>query len=856
MKDGMEEKLSRANLDAPRRRGRIVSALVGVFLVFVTTRGLVLWWEYDHALTEAQRRADSLANVLGAHLDRTFGSIRSALNQLAATGDRFGGPQAGQDFWLPVLTATLSGLEGIGSLNVLDADGQVIASTNPAMVGRSRRDFYLHKRTKEEPNADIVIGPPARSETIGGLSIPVGHPLRDREGRYIGFLAATFQPERMRAFYETVDTGRRGSISVIHPDGQLVFRAPETRESPGSGSVLSSSIGRGERGFLRAPIEQGGDTYLTAWRRLADPPLTVTVSVAQEDALADWYNAVAVMIGSVVLIASLLALAGAWITMSSRAHARVLAERDLADAERNREAEERRRIFETSLDLILVTDRKGRFVRVSPSCSEILGYRPDELVGRSAADFIHQEDLDPTRNEMRMARRGERVRNFETRYIHKDGHIVPLAWSGVWSEPEQRHFFIGRDMTERIKLEQQLRQSQKLEAIGQLTGGIAHDFNNILTVVMGSIEVIAEGVADRPALAATAKLIIDAADRGAELTSHLLAFARKQPLRPREISVEMIVGNAQKLMLPLVGEQIEVETHFEKDAWPALVDPTQLTTALLNMAANARDAMPAGGKLTLETRNVVFDQDYADAHSDVAPGDYVMIAVSDTGMGIPQAIREKVFEPFFSTKEPGKGTGLGLSMVYGFVKQSGGHVNIYSEEGLGTSIRIYLPRAGAQPKPAEARPAPVLLGGEEAVLVVEDDAPVRSYVTALLKSLGYRTLPAVDAVEALAIVDRGERFDLLFTDVILSGPMNGRELADAIAGRRGVIKVLFTSGYSESAIIHHGRLDPGVLLLAKPYRNADLARLVRAALDGAAFVPSAGDRPLAADKSSGHRRTG
>ena len=547
-----------------------------------------------------------------------------------------------------------------------------------------------------------------------------------------------------------------------------------------------------------------------------------------------------------------------------------------------REIEERRRIFETSQDLILVTDRKGNYVQVSPSAWAILGYQPEEMVGRSAVDFIYPDDLDPTRNEMRAARRGGLMRNFECRYVHKDGRVVSLTWMGTWSEPAERHFFIGRDMTEskkaqdalleseqmargiidtaldafvqmdetgtivdwnsqaeaifgwprkqaigrvlseliipenhrerhqqglahflrrgesailgkrfeieaqrrdgrliqielsvtalrrrsgyvfngfmrdlteKVAAEAQIRQAQKMEAVGQLTGGIAHDFNNILTVITGTIEILADAVADKPQLAAIAQMIDEASERGAGLTQHLLAFARKQPLQPQEIDINALIVETAQLLRPTLGEQVEMESMLEAEAWRAMVDPNQLATALLNLSLNARDAMPNGGKLTLESGNVHLDESYAIANSDVAPGPYVMIAVSDTGSGIPAAIRDKVFEPFFTTKATGKGTGLGLSMVYGFVKQSGGHIKIYSEEGHGTTIKIYLPRASGQALLVTDGAPMRVGGGHESILVVEDDAMVRNYVVAQLGSLGYRTLTAKDATEALAVVD-------------------------------------------------------------------------------------------------------
>jgi CheY-like chemotaxis protein len=282
-----------------------------------------------------------------------------------------------------------------------------------------------------------------------------------------------------------------------------------------------------------------------------------------------------------------------------------------------------------------------------------------------------------------------------------------------------------------------------------------------------------------------------------------------------------------------LGEHIEIESVLEEDVWPALVDGSQLSTSLLNLAVNARDAMTNGGKLTLETGNTYLDEAYAKSQGEVRPGPYVMIAVSDNGTGIPAAIRDKVFEPFFTTKGTGKGTGLGLSMVYGFVKQSGGHIRIYSEEGFGTTVKIYLPRAVAEAVPvADVHPSPsAAAGGREIILVVEDDMLVRQYVTAQLHSLGYRTLEAANATEALTITESGMEFDLLFTDVIMPGVMNGRELAGEMARRRSNLKVLFTSGYTENALLDHGRLPAGVLLLAKPYRKSELAGMLRQALD-------------------------
>ncbi len=640
----------------------------------------------------------------------------------------------------------------------------------------------------------------------------------------------------------------------------------------------------------------------------------------------------------------------------ARAFARAIAEANAKAAA----LEERRRIFEASQDLILISDSRGYLVQVSPSVENILGYRPEEMIGHNAIEFLHPGDLEQAREEMRAARRGEQVRNRDSRYIHKDGRVVTLSWMGAWSEPVKRHFYVGRDMTEstraretlqeseqlargiinsaidafvqvdqrgairdwnpqaetmlgwsreealgknafdlmgapdegpirealkgfllsgleqvrhprhdvrirrrdgteftgelsvsalrtrngfvfngfvrdltdKIAAQERIRQSEKMEAIGQLTGGIAHDFNNILTVITGTIEILAGAVAKEPQLAAITKMIDEAAARGADLTQHLLAFARRQPLQPRETDINQLIIDTAKLLRPTLGAHVEIESVFKDESCVATVDPSQLATAIINLALNSRDAMPGGGKLILETGSAYLDENYASQNDDVRPGAYVMIAVSDTGYGIPSAILDRVFDPFFTSKGPGKGTGLGLSMVYGFIKQSAGHIKVYSEEGQGTTIRMYLPPGTGAAALSDTGSDGEIEGGHETILVVEDDRLVRDYVLAQLHSLGYVTHDAANANAALAILQSDAKFDLLFTDVVMPGSMNGRQLADEISKHRPGLKILYTSGYTEDAVIHHGRLDAGVLLLAKPYRKSDLARMIRTALDG------------------------
>lgn len=396
-----------------------------------------------------------------------------------------------------------------------------------------------------------------------------------------------------------------------------------------------------------------------------------------------------------------------------------------------------------------------------------------------------------------------------------------------------------QDISERKALESMLHQSQRLEAVGQLTGGVAHDFNNLLTVILGNADLMVAAAGSDGHLKNLARTTFQAAQRGAELTSRLLAYARKQPLEPVPTHVANLIAGMDQLLRRTLGEQVEIEIVRGGGLWTAMVDPAQLESALLNLCLNARDAMPDGGRLTIETANAHLDEDYARQHVEITPGHYVMIAVTDTGVGVSPEIAERVFEPFFTTKASGQGSGLGLSMVYGFAKQSRGHVKLYSEPGEGTTVKLYLPRT-REDTPAEqgATPRRLPRGAGERVLVVEDDEMVRRFVREQVAGIGYQVLSAANAAEALRLIDSGEAIDLLFTDVVMPGDLDGRQLAEAARQLQPDLPVLYTSGYTENAIVHQGRLDPGVLLLNKPYRLADLAEKLAAALKQRPAAPN------------------
>lgn len=450
---------------------------------------------------------------------------------------------------------------------------------------------------------------------------------------------------------------------------------------------------------------------------------------------------------------------------------------------------------------------------------------------------VHPEDREEVVRSMRAAPRGrESEWRRQYRFLRKDGSVAHVDDRGylIRDENGKGIRMVGgmSDITEEKSLQKRLQQSDRLRAVGELTGGVAHDFNNLLAVIMGNTELLAEQLTDTPQLRQLVQTTHEAAEKGSQLTGRLLAFARRQALEPRSLDLRELLNGMESLLRRTLPANIDIEMVHAAGLWPALADPGQLENAIVNLCVNARDAMPEGGKVTFETRNTWVDQDYSDRHEDVQPGQYVMLAISDTGSGIEESILPHVFDPFFTTKDKSKGTGLGLSMVYGFVKQSGGHINLYSEPSAGTTARIYLPRAGQK---ADARPADErsgsLKGGDESVLVVEDDRSVRQTVCQQLEGLGYNIWHAGDAETALDILTREPAIDLLFTDVMLPGEMNGRQLADRALAARSNLKILFTSGYTQNAIIHHGRLDKGVELLSKPYRQAELARRIRKVLD-------------------------
>jgi PAS domain S-box-containing protein len=480
-----------------------------------------------------------------------------------------------------------------------------------------------------------------------------------------------------------------------------------------------------------------------------------------------------------------------------------------------------------------ITTLDGRLVDVNESFLRTLGYARDEVVGRNTVELgLWREPADRAR-VLEAVQAGAHVKDLELEFRTKAGDIRTLLYSAERIELDGTPHILAltTDITERRRLEEELRQSQKMEAIGQLAGGVAHDFNNILTAIHGYADLLGGELPPGDARQDDVEEIRKAARRAAQLTRQLLAFSRKQVLQPRVLDLNALVENLDKMLRPLLGETVDLKSSLAPDLNAVRADPNQLEQVILNLAINARDAMPQGGKVTIETANVELDENYASRHIAVVPGRYVMLAVSDNGTGMDERTKARIFEPFFTTKAPGKGTGLGLSTVYGIVKQSGGNIWLYSEPGLGTTFKIYLPAADASVDDAPAAVPAGTLSGVETVLLAEDDEQLRRLARRALTGHGYTVLEAEGSAAAIVIAGRhAGPIHLLLTDVIIPG-MDGRSLAEALRAQRPGLRVLFMSGYADKAIVHHGVLDPSVAYLAKPFTTEAVARKVREVLD-------------------------
>jgi signal transduction histidine kinase/CheY-like chemotaxis protein len=684
----------------------LVTALVLIALIGLRSADLLR--RRAQILRDGDRRAQNLALILDGYLRGAFVAADAALRQVALQSQRLGGPTASNDEWPPALQTARVGLTGVGSMSVVDATGTIRYSTQPAIVGQSRRDQFVFTSLSSDTTDRLVADLPFRIVTANrAYVIPVARRIVTRAGTFDGIVVASMLPDSLRSFFRNVDVGREGSVAVFHDGGVVLFREPLDRNPIGesaTGSPMFEAARRiGGTGLYRGRADMDGPVLRTAFRALPSEHFIVGVSLSEHELVAEW-----------------------------------------------------RRDALTSLSIAVVA-----------------------MLVLTA--------------------------------------LVLLLY---------------RQMDVRHSAEQALIRAQRLESLGQLTGGVAHDFNNLLTVILGNVSLL-KTMASTSAIPAADEPLTEierAGRRAADLTRQLLAFARRQPLMPRIVDLGQAVASAEPMLRRVAGDRAALRVVPGTTPCLASVDPVHVETALLNLCTNARDAMPAGGTLIIETGTVTLDEDYARATGDIAPGRYSLIAVNDSGGGILPEHVPRVFEPFFTTKAPGSGTGLGLSMVYGFVKQSGGHVKVYSEVGRGTSVKMYFPEATGVPAAVTPAPDEEPRGFGEVVLVVEDEPPVRALAVRLLRRLGYAALEAQDGEAAIALAESDTKIDLLLTDVILPGDLSGPQIAEAIVRRRPELPVLFASGYSREMIDLGAKGDSSVHFLPKPYDRRSLALAVRDAL--------------------------
>jgi PAS domain S-box-containing protein len=833
--------------------------------------------EYENAAEEAEVQLLRLAEVVALRHQDIAEEAGSVLSLLAASGEVGpDDPERCRRFVNRLMASGAINTETLSGVSAVDPGGIVYCSSLqlPEPISIGDRAYFQRTLDTRRP----IVGAALTGRATGRPTVPVAYPVlgadNDLEAVLIGALnlpdvvrtALPNLPEDAVVMLVTED----GLVLGRHPDpqdwqGSTLVEEPLVRALGGEPRTVMELVGLDgvERIYATQRTEIGDHTVyaVTGFATdsvYAEPRRTLTVGITLVIAAALAAIALGSILGRNLVARSVGVLADAASRiaagdlsvrvpepargdeLASLAHgfnamAMALEEREAALSD----SELRYRQLVELVPAAIWAHADGRIVFVNDQAVRMFGAsRADDLVGLSLETLIHPDDLPLARERTRRVVHDPEgiLPATEMRFRRRDGRTILVEAQAVrfYRAGAPHVLSAGRDITAQRSAEEQLRQAQKMDSVGRLSGGIAHDFNNLLTVIIGNLESALESGADgaRDAL----DNALQAAERGATLTQRLLAFSRRQALMPEEVDLNRLVAGMDDMLRRTLGEDIEVAMRLDPRLWSTMVDRGQLETALLNLVINARDAMPEGGKLTIETGNVQLDDSYASMNADVEPGHYAMLSVADTGCGMAPEVAERATEPFFTTKEVGKGTGLGLSVVYGFVKQSRGHMKIYSEVGVGTSVRIYLPRleAGDAAGAAEKSPEPATAPGRgETVLVVEDEPSLRAMVVRQLQDLGYRVLHAPDGATAQRILRTEPVIDLLFTDVVMPGGINGRALAEDARRLRPGLPVLFTSGYAETALLHHGRLEPGMHLLTKPFKKQDLARKIRALLDSA-----------------------
>ena len=794
-------------------------------------------------VAEATRLLTAVVQLTDEQTSRTLQSVEQGLQSaegILVTAAR-GVPPNNDSSIDQQLQKLIADRPFISVIWVLDQSGREIHNSDTGSSGLDLSDQAYFTERRLHPELPFAFGIPFKNQSTDNWIIPATRTVFTPNADFGGMIVAAVDP----LFFENVWSLDQAlptlSVSLLlRSDETLMMRSPVKEQVIGKTfgeSYVTQQLAAGNSaGTFQSTTSLDGNARLFAFRKLtAYPSFVLVVGQAMEQILEPWWSMVEIVAPSWIIALLSMGALTLWLTR---------------ETETRRAAQSRyRQLFDASPYPTIALDASTRrFLAVSDAAVERYGWSREELLTMSGDDLYPPEDL-PKVNSMRERGVPAAVASeLGLRHRKKDGTTIDVSVTMRPLDIDGRPGFLAtaEDITQRratekagiaaeearSKAEEQLRQSQKMEAVGQLTGGIAHDFNNILMVILANADELQENEAFDPVLTESIERITAAVLRASNLTRQMLAFSRKQPLDPKLTDLNELVGDTGKLLRRALGEQIEIDSILPGGVWNINVDRTQLETALVNLCVNARDAMPAGGKLLIETRNVTLSKDSITQAEDVLPGDYAMLSVTDTGAGMPPETLAKIFEPFFTTKDVGKGTGLGLSMVYGFIKQSLGHITVHSEVGRGTTFRLYLPRSDGVPEeaPLKAAPAP---RGSERVLVVEDEPQVRASVVSQLRSLGYSVSEAPDGEAGIASFEAAaQAYDVLLTDVVMPGRLDGRALADEVARRWPRTKIVFVSGYAENSVLHDGKAATGVVLLSKPFRKSDLARTIRLALDG------------------------
>lgn len=832
--------------------GRL-AALLNVGMIAVAgLAGFWIWSSYEQEIRSAEKTSQNYAAIIERDFSATLSRIDTHILEFSRSIPDAALDKTAASEFADTLDAALDlrrhRFPELSGLRISDATGEILYSTDSATSPRiDVADRAYFRQARDHREIELVYETTI-SRANGRPNLMLAKALRTPQGDFRGVVTAAIELKYFQDLFSSLDVGNRGNIAIFRQDdfSTIVQRSANAsrNDAPRRMSATERSlIGTGQAmATFDAVSDYDGVPYIASLHALDFYPFAISVALSRDEVLKDWKIRSSLAVGLLVFLAFLAILLR---RASNRQQTAII---DLANGEANL------RTISDNASVGIVVFVEERCVFANGHVERMLGYDMHEIQQIPIGDLPHPEDrpLMFERHRRRLA--GEEIPSrYETRLLAKDGNAIPVEinaavtkWNGepaviaVFSDISARK----QAEAERQTLESRLREAQKMEAIGKLTGGMAHDFNNYLGVIIGNLDLLEGLIAKETQASKLLASAMSGALRSADLNRSLLAFARRQPLAPQSVDPNRSVDAVATLLRRTLGEDIALNTDLAPDIWPIWIDASQLDSCIVNLANNARDAMPEGGSLTISTRNLQADDLYAAATSGMVLGDYVLIEITDSGSGMPPETMSQAFEPFFSTKPVGHGTGLGLSMVYGFTKQSGGHVALYSEIGHGTTVRLYLPRhdGAGRTDVAPADKSAALIGGPETILVVEDNIQMRQTAITQLASLGYRVMEAEHGAAALAILDQHQtHIDLLFTDIVMPGDLDGYSLAALAIERRPSIGILLTSGFPRNTMRTVGMDTDGIDLLTKPYRLDHLMNAVRTALNrkrGTAETPS------------------